>query len=223
MSEDLDKRDDGVLVPVERWMGRTALPFVPARMTANHVTMLSGTAGILSGLAFYLASFHDGFFVAAAGLTLTQWWADNTDGHVARSRNQASSAGRFLDIFLDCCTFTALGIGLAFSAYTQFPIVAVATMLALVQYVLTMLWIALTRIWPFPAFGPGEASLTVLVMALAMPFLPRELLTVRGVPLSLVDCAFALTIPSSLVTIVTSARQLYLHLQREDAKARAAA
>lgn len=223
MTADLDKRDNGRLVPLERWMGRTALPWVPASWTANDVTMLSGSAGILSGVAFYLASYHDAFFVVAAALVVTQWWADNTDGHVARTRQQASSAGRFLDIFLDCCTFTAQGIGIAFASYAHFPIVALATMGALLQYVLTMLWIALTRIWPFPAFGPGEASLTTILMALAMPLAPRVLVTVGGWPLSLVDVLFALTIPSSLWAIVTSARQLYRHLQAEDARARSAA
>jgi len=211
--DDIIKQDDGPLVPLEQWMGRAALPFVPRAMTANQVTMLSGASGMLAGLAFYLASFSDAWFVAAALLVLFQWWADNTDGHVARTRQQASPAGRFLDLFLDCCSFAALGIGLSWASYTQFEIVAVATMLCLLQYVLTVLWIALARIWPFPAFGPGEASLTLIVLALVMPVIPRTLLTIGGVPLSLMDIAFALTIPSSLVTIAVSARRLYLHLQ----------
>ena len=94
--DDVIKQDNGPLVPFEQWMGRTALPFVPRAMTANHVTMLSGSCGVLAGLAFYLASFHDAWFLVGAVLVLAQWWADNTDGHVARSRQQASPAGRFL-------------------------------------------------------------------------------------------------------------------------------
>lgn len=212
--DDLVKEDDGPLVPFERWMGRTALPFVPRGVTANHVTMMSGAAGLLAGLAFYLASFHNAWFGVAALLVLVQWWADNTDGHVARSRGQSSPAGRFLDLFLDCCTFTALGLGLSFATYAQFPIVAIATMLCLLQYVLTALWIALARIWPFPVFGPGEASLSLIVVAALMPFVPRVLVTVAGVPLSLVDLAFAATIPSSLITLWISARRLFRHLQQ---------
>lgn len=210
---DIDKRDNGLLVPVEQWMGRTALPFVPAWMTANQVTAVSGGSGMLAGLAFYLASFHDAWFLVGALLVLAQWWADNTDGHVARTRGQASPAGRFLDLFLDSCTFTALGVGIAFASYTRFEIVAVATLLCLMQYVLTVLWIALARIWPFPPFGPAESSLTLILMALAMPFLPRELVVLGGVPLGLFDVAFALTIPSSLLTILVSARQLFVHLK----------
>jgi phosphatidylglycerophosphate synthase len=211
--DDITKEDDGPLVPLEQWMGRTALPYVPRAMTANHVTMASGTAGMLAGPVFYLASFHDAWFVAGALLVLFQWWADNTDGHVARTRGQASPAGRFLDLFLDCCSFAAVGIGISCASYTQFEIVAVATMLCLLQYVLTVLWIALARIWPFPLFGPGEASLTLILMSLVMPFAPRALVTPGGVPLSLFDLAFALTIPGSLVTIAVSARRLYRHLQ----------
>ncbi len=213
--QDLVKEDDGLLVTVEQWMGRTALPFVPRSMTANQVTMLAGAAGILSGLAFYLASFANAWFFAGACLVLVQWWADNTDGHVARARGQSSPAGRFLDLFLDCCTFTAIGVGVSCASYAQFPIVAVATMLCLLQYVLTVLWIALARIWPFPAFGPGEASLSMIVMGIVMPFVPRVLVSVHGVPLSLVDLAFAATIPSSLVTLVMSARRLFRHLQQD--------
>ena len=150
---DIDKRDNGPLVPLEQWMGRTALPFVPRWMTANQVTAISGGAGMLAGLCYYLASFANVWFVAGALLALTQWWADNTDGHVARTRGQASPAGRFLDLFLDSCTFTALGVGIAFASYTRFEIVAVATLLCLVQYVLTVLWIALARIWPTLRLG----------------------------------------------------------------------
>jgi phosphatidylglycerophosphate synthase len=210
---DIDKRDNGKLVPLEQWMGRTALPFVPGWMTANQVTAVSGGAGMVAGLCYYLASFSSVWFFVGAFLALTQWWADNTDGHVARTRGQASPAGRFLDLFLDSCTFTALGMGIAFANYTHFEIVAVATLLCLVQYVLTVLWIALARIWPFPPFGPGESSLTLITMSVAMPFLPRDLLVLGGIPFSLFDIAFALTIPSSLLTIVISARQLFVHLK----------
>jgi phosphatidylglycerophosphate synthase len=215
MTDEIDKRDHGLLVPVERWMGRTALPFVPSWMTPNQVTAVSGSAGILAGVAFYLSSFANAWFVVGAVLVLIQWWADNTDGLVARTRNQSSPAGRFLDIFLDSCSFTAIGLGFAFATYTRFDIVAVATMLCLLQYVLTMLWIALARVWPFPAFGPAESSLTLIVMAIAMLFVPRTLVTIAGTPLSLVDIAFALTIPGSLLTLFTSSRQLFRHLQSE--------
>lgn len=217
MNVELDKQDNGPLVPVERWMGQTGMAFVPQWMTANQVTLISGSCGMLAGLCFYLASFHKVWFAVGALLVLIHWIADNVDGHVARSRNQMSQAGRFLDIFLDCLTFTALGLGLAFGSYTQFPIIAVATILCLVQYVLTVLWIALTRIWPFPAFGPAEASLTMIVMALLMLVLPTELLTVWGYELSLIDIGFALTIPSSIVVVFTSALALFRHLRREEA------
>jgi phosphatidylglycerophosphate synthase len=200
-------------------MGRTLLPFVPQSVTANGVTLISGTCGICAGVAFYMASFDDTWFVAAALLVLAQWWLDNTDGLVARTRNQMSTAGRFLDIFLDCCTFTAVGIGLAFASYTQFPIIAVATMLCLVQYVVTVLWIALTRIWPFPAFGPAESSLSLIAIALLMTMLPRQIVILGEWPLSLVDVAMGLTIPSSLLAIVISARRLFQHLQQQDRQA----
>jgi phosphatidylglycerophosphate synthase len=215
MTDEIDKRDNGFLVPVERWMGRVALPLVPHWMTPNQVTAISGSAGMLAGVTFYLSSFGNGWFIAGAVLVLIQWWADNTDGLVARERNQTSAAGRFLDIFLDSCTFAAIGLGFAFAGYTRFEIVATATMLCLLQYVLTLLWIALARIWPFPVFGPAESSLTLIVVALLMPLVPRPLLTVGGTPLSLVDIAFALTIPGSVLTLLTSSRQLFRHLKSE--------
>lgn len=216
MNVELDKQDNGPLVPIERWMGQTGMAFVPQWMTANQITLIAGSCGILAGLCFYLASFHKLWFVIGALLVLFHWVADNVDGHVARSRNQMSQAGRFLDIFFDCLTFAALGVGLAFASYTQFPIIAVATILCLVQYVLTVLWIALTRIWPFPAFGPAEASLTMIVMALLMLVLPADLLTVWGYKLSLIDIGFAFTIPSSIIVVFTSALALFRHLQREE-------
>lgn len=224
MSEqDLDKQDNGLLVPFERWMGRVGMRLVPATMSANQVTLVSGACALAAALAFYLASFHPLWFALAALLVLLHWAADNVDGHVARARNQCSQAGRFLDIFFDATGFAALGIGLACADYTLFPVVAVATMLCLLQYVLTVLWIALTRIWPFPVFGPAEASLALIVMALLMLVLPAELLVLGGRSFSLIDIGFVLTIPSSLVTLWVSARALYRHLQCEAVAASAEA
>ena len=140
--------------------------------------------------------------------------------HYRRAQPQIQSSGRwpFSRSLPDCCVlFTALGIGLSFASYTQFPIIAVATMLCLLQYVLTVLWIALARIWPFPTFGPAESSLTLIVLALVMPFIPRQLVTIDGVPLSLIDIAFAITVPNSLITLFISSRRLFRHLQAEAA------
>jgi phosphatidylglycerophosphate synthase len=217
MTDDLDKRDQGPLVPFERWMGRTGLALIPRGVSANQVTLLGGICGVIAGVAFYLASFQNAWFAVAGLFVLFHWALDNIDGHVARSRNQTSQAGRFLDLFLDSVNFAAIGIGVAFASYTHFSIVAVATILCLLQYVLTVLWIAMTRIWPFPVFGPAEASLSLIVLSILMLFLPKDLVTLWGIPLSLIDIAFALTIPSSLITLFTSALQLFRHLQREEA------
>lgn len=168
-------------------------------------------------LRFALAAFDRLWFAAGALLLLLHWAGDNIDGHVARTRNQCSAAGRFLDIFADALTFTAVGLGFALSSYGRFEIVATATLLCLVQYVLTVLWIALARVWPFPAFGPAEALLSGIVIALLSIVLPRELLSVAGQSYSLIDLAFALTIPGSLLTLVTSGLGLYRRLQQQDA------
>jgi phosphatidylglycerophosphate synthase len=213
MSEqDLDKQDNGLLVPFERWMGKTGLPFVPQCVSANQLTLLSGLAGILSGAAFYMATFDKIWFWVAAILVFMHWALDNIDGHVARARNQCSQAGRFLDIFLDSVTFAAIGIGLAFAGYTNFRIIAVATILFLLQYILTVLWIALTRVWPFPFFGPAEGSLTVIVFAIAMTVIPTRLLVLGNLELSLFDIGYAVTIPSSIISMIVSAWALYRHL-----------
>jgi phosphatidylglycerophosphate synthase len=215
--DELDKQDNGPLVPFEQWMGRTALPFVPASVSANQITLAAGACGVLAGLAFYLASFHNAWFAVAALMVFLHWALDNIDGHVARSRKQASQAGRFLDLFLDGLTFAAIGIGIGLASYAQLSIVAIGTILVVLQYLLTVLWIALTRIWPFPTFGPAEGSLTLIAFSLAMAVLPTELLTLWGMPFSLLDILYSLTIPTSLISLVTSALQLFRRLQREDA------
>ncbi len=219
MSDELDKQDHGPLVPFERWMGRTALPLIPVTVSANQVTLASGVCGVLAGLAFYLASFGRAWFAVAGLMVFLHWALDNIDGHVARSRNQTSKAGRFLDMFLDSVTFAAIGIGVGFASYAQLSIVAVTTILVVLQYVLTVLWIAMARVWPFPAFGPAEGSLTLIVASLLMAFLPRELFALWGIRFSLMDILFALTIPSSLIVLFTSALQLSRRLQLEDAAA----
>jgi phosphatidylglycerophosphate synthase len=215
--DELDKQDHGPLVPFEQWMGRTALPLVPAAVSANQITLAAGACGVLAGLAFYLASFHDAWFAVAALMVFLHWSLDNIDGHVARSRNQTSKAGRFLDLFLDGVTFAAIGIGVGLASYAQLSIVAVGTILVVLQYLLTVLWIALTRIWPFPVFGPAEGSLTLIVVSLLMVFLPSELFTFWGMRFSLIDILYAATIAGSSMSLFTSGFQLFRHLQREDA------
>lgn len=216
MEDDLDKQDNGALVPLERWMARVASPWVPAGVSANQVTLVSGLMGIAAGACYWLASYQRAWLALAFVLVLLHWVGDNVDGHIARTRNQCSQSGRFLDIFFDALTFAALGIGIACSSFAQFHVVAIATLFALLQYVLTLLWIALTRIWPFPAFGPAESHLSLLLMTLAVPFVPASLFTLGGVGWSLMDVAFALTIPSSVITLWVSGRALYRHLQAQD-------
>ena len=217
VTDDLDKREFGILVPFERWMGRAALPFVPATISPNQITLVGGFCGVLAGLAFYLASFGKAWFPVAGLMVFLHWALDNIDGHVARSRNETSKAGRFLDIFLDGITWAAIGIGVGFASYAHLSIVAVATILVVLQYVLGMLWIALTRIWPFPAFGPAEGSLSLILLALLMAYLPGESFTVWGIQFSLMDLFYAAMIPTSMIWLFTSALQLFRHLQMEDA------
>lgn len=217
MTDELDKQENGLLVPFERWMGRTALPLVPARITPNQITLAAGVCGVLAGLAFYLASFRKAWFGVAGLLVFLHWALDNIDGHVARSRNQTSKAGRFLDIFLDSVTFAAIGVGVGFASYAQLSIVAGATILVVLEYVLALLWIELARIWPFPAFGPAEGSLTLIVVALFMAFFPGKLFTMWRMDFSLIDIVYALTIPNNLIWLFTSGLQLFRRLQVEDA------
>lgn len=217
--DDVIKLDNGSLVALERWMGRTGSRLVPPTMTANQVTAVSGVFGILAGVCMALATLDRLWFAAGAVLLLLHWFGDNVDGHVARTRNQCSSAGRFLDIFADALTFTAVGLGFALSDHAHFEIVATATLFCLLQYVLTVLWIALARVWPFPTFGPAEALLSAIVIALLSIVLPRDLLNLAGETYSLIDLAFALTIPGSILTLIASGAGLYRHLKEQDAAA----
>jgi phosphatidylglycerophosphate synthase len=217
VSDELDKQDHGPLVPFEQWMGRTALPLIPTTVTANQLTLAAGICGVLAGAAFYLASFGKAWFAVAALMVFLHWALDNIDGHVARSRKQTSKAGRFLDLFLDGVTFAAIGIGIGFASYAHLSIVSTGTILVVLQYLLTVLWIALTRIWPFPKFGPAEGSLTLILVSLLMAFLPNELFTLWGIHFSLIDALYAVTIPTSLISLLTSGLQLFRRLQAEDA------
>jgi phosphatidylglycerophosphate synthase len=86
--------------------------YAKAGLTPNQVTVI----GFLLGLAAAVLVFH-GFFYSAIFL----WWLgrlfDGTDGIYARSTNQVSPFGGYLDIVLDMAAYGAMVIGFA----GQFP------------------------------------------------------------------------------------------------------
>jgi len=96
-------------------------------ITPNHITY----AGFfLSLISAYLVAKN--FFLPA----LAVWWLsrllDGTDGIYARSTNQASNFGAFLDILLDMAAYSAMVVGF----YFAFPQLQLTWLLILFFYVL---------------------------------------------------------------------------------------
>ena len=99
-----------IVRPISIWL--TWL-FVRTPISANHVTIIQEIFGILGAIAFARGKFVLGAILLQIGFIL-----DNSDGEVARWKNQQSERGKFLDLIGHMIVipfyFFGLGLGLYF-------------------------------------------------------------------------------------------------------------
>ncbi len=92
----------------------------------NHVTILSGVAGILAFFAFCFGT-RISFILGAIFFELF-YILDNCDGEIARAKGLTSKLGSWLDTLVDYCVHVLAFGGIAIGVYriTQNPLVWIA-------------------------------------------------------------------------------------------------
>ena len=85
-------------------------------ITANHVTMMMVTLGIIGPVFLFYGSFVAGLVMLHLAVLL-----DNVDGEVARAKNQKSMMGKYLDSFHHVTASPLMLFGYAFGVYMIHP------------------------------------------------------------------------------------------------------
>src|SRR6476661_2583454 len=95
-----------------RALSARIVPLVPARVTPNQISIVSGLCWAIAGGSLYLASFGRLWLGVAAVAIFTGWLLDYVDGDVARARGLTSERGYFLDRGIDTLGMLAVYLGL---------------------------------------------------------------------------------------------------------------
>ncbi|MEG4533974.1 CDP-alcohol phosphatidyltransferase family protein [Microcoleus sp. D2_18a_D3] len=192
------------------------VPIVPIGIKPNQITMAGFVAAITAGLSFYLASFNKiWLLVAILGIT-THLILDGLDGAVARQRSLTSKAGYFLDLFLDCIAFVIIPLGVFFSIYDPLKIFIFNGIAYALNSLLLIHWVHLRNKWVFPIFGPAEAHLTYILMAIMTFFWSEPVIIIGSYSLGWFDLITLIGVPLVGIEFVISGYKLFQELKREN-------
>jgi len=192
------------------------VPIVPIGIKLNQITMAGFVAAITAGLSFYLASFNKiWLLVAILGIT-THLILDGLDSAVARQRSLTSKAGYFLNLFLECIAFVIIPLGVFFSIYDPLKIFIFNGIAYALNSLLLIHCVHLRNKWVFPIFGPAEAHLTYILMAILTFFWSDAVIIIGSYSLGWFDLITLITVPLVGIEFVISGQKLFQELKREN-------
>jgi len=100
-----------IIRPISIWF---TWVFVRTRLSANHVTIIQEIFGIIGAVLFAYGKFVLGSIFLQIGFIV-----DNSDGEVARWKNQQSERGKFLDLIGHMIVIPFYFFGLGLGLYLQ--------------------------------------------------------------------------------------------------------
>lgn len=205
--------------PLERGLEQLSYylaPLVPMGVKPNQITFAGFGAGIFAGLSFYLASFNKTWLLIAAIAITVHLLLDGLDGAVARQRNLTSKAGYFLDLFLDCLAFIIIPLGVFFSSYDPLKIFVFNGITYALHSLLLIHWVHLRNKWIFPFFGPCEAHLTYIFMAILAFFWSGSVISIGNYAFGWFDLLTLIAVPLTTLELLVSAYKLYQELKTDN-------
>lgn len=144
---------------------------IPARINADHLTLLGFAAQVLAGVSYALARFNRYWLLAVIVFLALNWLGDSLDGTLARVRQQQRPRyGFYVDHILDSFGSLALMAGLGASGYMHPYIAAgllVAFLLLSIQSYLATYALGEFQL-SFWTFGPTELRLLLVAGNLAV-------------------------------------------------------
>lgn len=166
----MQKIENSPFDPFVKWLFPKLLPYVPARLSANAISIIGIITAMLVCVSLYLSAWSRWMCVVGAILVFVHWFADTLDGVVARSR-QTTKLGFYLDHFGDSLSVVFIGLGTFLVEGCHFTIGLVVITLYLLLIIHGLIKAELTRVMELPTFGPTELHLLTISLLVAQPMI----------------------------------------------------
>lgn len=173
----MQKIENSPFDPFVKWFFPKLLPYVPAGVSANAISMIGIVSAMLAGVSLYLSAWSRWMCIVGAVLVFLHWFADTLDGVVARARG-TTKLGFYLDHFGDSLSVVFIGFGMFLIKGSHFPIGLGVVALYLLLIINGLIKAELTRVMELPTFGPTEVHILTISLLIAQPFIDF------GLPLS---------------------------------------
>lgn len=172
----------------QQFLYKTLGKRIPLWMTPNQITVIGALGGLFGIVCAGCARFSPGFLFGVIAGLLIHLIADDLDGYVARTRNQTSKAGAYLDLITDIMHITYLIIALSWSGYLNPAIAILLVPVYALLMVTCMNTIQYFNEFLFPRLGPIETHLFFIVLCVCnLLYGPDPVFTVAGLAFSLAD------------------------------------
>ncbi len=165
----MKKIENSPFDPFVKWFFPQLLPYVPAWLSANGITIIGMVASALACLSLYLTRWSPWMCLLGAVFVFVHWFADTLDGVVARAR-RPTQLGFYLDHFGDALSVALIGMGIFMIEGAHFVIGLVIVIFYLLLIISGLIRAELTRVMELPVFGPTELHLLVIALLIAQPF-----------------------------------------------------
>ncbi len=172
--------------PFVKWFFPKLLKFVPAGLTANKISVIGITVSFFSGFFLGVSGFIGSIGVSGfiGNITLAKWsyffggfliiitWiTDTMDGVVARSRDQQSAVGYYLDHFGDSLNVAFIGAGLFLTNGSHLAIGLACGIIYLLFHVNEHVTVTKLHKMELPVFGPTEIRFMIFALVIAQIFI----------------------------------------------------
>lgn len=153
------------LAPLEKPALAWLVQVMPKWVTPDMLTIFGFLASILIGVSYLLTNVNKNFLWLASLGFILNWFGDSLDGNLARHRHiERPRYGFFIDHAVDIMSEVFIFLGLAFSAYVDFKIGAIALIAYLCMTNLVFLITAVEGIFQisYGRLGPTEARVIAI-------------------------------------------------------------
>ena len=167
----MKKIENSPFDPFVKWFFPKLIPAVPKGITANMISsfgiMISFLAGLSMGISgLFSAEVAPVLYSIGGILILATWITDTMDGVIARTRNQCSKLGHYLDHFGDSLTVAFIGIGMFATNGSHLVIGVLCAVIYLLFHVDAHIKIKLLDELKLPAIGPTEIRFILVALIL---------------------------------------------------------